>query len=192
MQEIEIELKNELNDEEYTYLKNTLFKEAQMKEQTNHYFETSDFQLKNASSALRIRFKKGSYVSTLKEPQSEGLLETHDELDNEGAKAWMNGHVSLGPNIRKQIEKLNISEKSIQYYGQLTTYRQEIQKDDCLLVLDHSIYHQQEDYELEIEAPSTQKAENMLQEILTTYQIERRRIESKIKRFFSAKQSDSQ
>lgn len=46
MQEIEIELKNELNDEEYTYLKNTLFKEAQMKEQTNHYFETSDFQLK--------------------------------------------------------------------------------------------------------------------------------------------------
>lgn len=65
-------------------------------------------------------------------------------------------------------------------------------KDDCLLVLDHSIYHQQEDYELEIEAPSTQKAENMLQEILTTYQIERRRIESKIKRFFSAKQSDSQ
>ena len=49
MQEIEIELKNELNDEEYTYLKNTLFKEEQMKEQTNQYFETSVFQLKNAS-----------------------------------------------------------------------------------------------------------------------------------------------
>lgn len=28
MQEMKLNLKNELNDEEYTYLKNTLFKEA--------------------------------------------------------------------------------------------------------------------------------------------------------------------
>ncbi|MFC0015278.1 MULTISPECIES: CYTH domain-containing protein [Allobacillus] len=191
MQEIEIELKNELNEKEYTYLKNTLFKDAKVKEQTNHYFETNDFQLKNTGSALRIRFKNGSYVSTLKEPQTEGLLETHDQLDDQVASSWMNGQVSLGPNIRRQIEQLNISEESIRYFGQLTTYRQEVEKDDCLLVLDHSIYHKQEDYELEIEAPSMQKAQSKLEEILTTYQIERRPIESKIKRFFSAKQSDS-
>lgn len=38
MQEIEIELKNELNDEEYTYLKNTLFKEAQMQRANESLF----------------------------------------------------------------------------------------------------------------------------------------------------------
>lgn len=186
MQEIEIELKNGLTTEEYTYLKNELFYDRTSKKQVNHYFETEDLRLREAGCALRIRLKNDQYVSTLKEPQEEGLLETHDQLDGSVAEAWMENEITLGPNIRKQLDRLGIQQGELKYFGSLTTYRLEKSMDDCLVVIDRSLYHKLEDYELEIEAGSTAAAQHMLDSILSTYQIEKRPISSKIKRFFKA------
>lgn len=52
----------------------------------NHYFETPDFSLKEAGSALRIRHKGETYTLTLKQPAEIGLLETHQVVTEDEAK----------------------------------------------------------------------------------------------------------
>ncbi|WP_212685903.1 CYTH domain-containing protein, partial [Salmonella enterica] len=79
-QEIEIEFKNLLTEEEYLKLLSNLPFPKYSQTQTNYYFETEDFSLKAHGSALRIREKNGNYTLTLKETHELGLLETHDAL----------------------------------------------------------------------------------------------------------------
>ena len=55
----------------------------------NHYFETPDFSLKEAGSALRIRHKGETYTLTLKQPAEIGLLETHQVVTEDEAKMMM-------------------------------------------------------------------------------------------------------
>lgn len=56
---IEIEFKNLLTKVEYEKLLNAFnVKDEQIICQTNHYFDTPDFTLKDLGSALRIREKK--------------------------------------------------------------------------------------------------------------------------------------
>lgn len=52
----------------------------------NHYFETPNFSLKEAGSALRIRHKGETYTLTLKQPAEVGLLETHQVVTENEAK----------------------------------------------------------------------------------------------------------
>ncbi len=72
-QEIEIEFKNIVTKEEFDTLCKSFSIEAFTK-QVNHYFETPDFSLKEAGSALRIRHKGATYTLTLKQPAEIGLL----------------------------------------------------------------------------------------------------------------------
>lgn len=185
MQEIEIEFKNLLTKHQYEQIRQDWIPNSQPKKQTNYYFETDEFYLKKHLMALRVREKGSKYVATLKQPSHEGLLETHDSLTAEEAKSWFNNHVNLKENIKSQLSHLNIDESHIKFMGSLTTFRLEKKVDGVVLVLDYSVYNGQEDYELEVEAPSYSQGEAFFHDILSQYTIKQAKAENKIQRFFN-------
>ncbi|MGJ9458788.1 CYTH domain-containing protein [Oceanobacillus sp. CF4.6] len=183
-QEIEIEYKNLLTKAEFERLLYSLPFPLSGIKQTNHYFETKDFLLKENGCALRIREKEGKYQLTLKEPHPEGLLETHDWLTDQEANSWLDGHIIPKENTEKQLLEKGIALKKLVYCGQLTTVRREIQYLDVLLVLDNSTYHDQEDFEFELEAKTRETGLQMFQHILSEHHIQNRETPNKIERFF--------
>ncbi|MFC3040569.1 CYTH domain-containing protein [Virgibacillus xinjiangensis] len=185
-QEIEIEYKNLLTKEEFQRLLTSLPFPDSGKIQTNHYFETTEFSLKQHGSALRIREKGGEYQLTLKEPHPDGLLETHDRLTRNEVDAWLNGDFIFKPNVGQQLEEKGILHEDLEYYGSLTTSRREIEHRGVLLVLDYSTYNGREDYELELEADSKELGTARFDELLTEHNLKRRKTPNKIQRFFDS------
>ncbi|WP_079480620.1 CYTH domain-containing protein [Halobacillus salinus] len=188
-QEIEIEFKNLLMEEEYNKVYQYLpFKSVELIEQTNYYFETEDLLLKQRGAALRIRKKNDQWTLTLKQPHEEGLLETHDSLTDQEANLWIQNQFVEKPGTSRQLNELGIAISDLNYLGSLTTRRKELEYNGSLVVLDHSLYYDQEDYELEVEAPSKQEGLTVIQEILEACNIPERETDNKIKRFYKAKQ----
>src|SRR5690625_5863964 len=109
-QEIEIEYKNLLTEDEFNLLLSTLPFSKECQVQKNYYFETNNFALRGKLSALRIREKKGSYQLTLKEPHPEGHLETHDFLTEKEALSWLHGNIIEKRHVFKQLENLRSEE----------------------------------------------------------------------------------
>jgi len=186
-QEIEIEFKNLLTKAEFNKLYIAFNMESVPEiQQVNHYFETKDFQLKQHGAALRIREKNGQYQSTLKQPQGEGLLETHDYLTEQEANSWLQGYITLGPEISKQLQDLGISATDLTYGGALETIRREQSYNDTIIVLDKSKYSDVIDYELELEAQSYAHGERVFSTILTENDIAKRKTPNKIQRFYDS------
>lgn len=185
-QEIEIEYKNLLTEKEFEQLLYHLpFPESGIW-QTNYYFETKNFSLKSKGAALRIREKNGKYVLTLKEPHSNGLLESHDALTEVEASRWIKGDFVAKSQVDKQLQSLGISLNDLVYCGKLETKRYETHYQGTLLVLDYSIYNGVFDYELEIEAHTKGDGLNMLKSILNDYGVTKKETPNKIKRFFTS------
>ncbi|WP_101843492.1 CYTH domain-containing protein [Halobacillus sp. Marseille-P3879] len=191
-QEIEIEFKNLLTEEEYLNLYNDLsFDSVELIEQTNYYFETDDFKLRQLGAALRIRRKKDSWTLTLKQPHPDGLLETHDVLNQEDVNQWMINRPVSAPYVQRQLRELGISLDELSYMGSLMTRRKERNYKNTTVVLDHSFYFEKSDYELELEAGSKETGLKVFRELLKEYHIPERKTDNKIKRFYNAKpQSD--
>lgn len=185
-QEIEIEYKNLLTEKEFKQLLNTFPFPDSGTWQTNYYFETKNFSLKEKGSALRIREKAGRFVLTLKEPHPDGLLETHDSLTDNEADSWINGAFIQKDHVGKQLELLGIKLNDLVYYGKLETKRYETNYLGTLLVLDYSTYNETSDYELEIEAKSREDGLNMFHSIIEDYGIMEKETPNKIKRFFTS------
>lgn len=186
-QEIEIEFKNLLTKEEFNTLVSAFGLENSFITQINHYFDTPDFQLKDAHSALRIREKNNSFTMTLKQPNEVGLLETHEKLSEEIANKIMHANHQLPNSIINQLESLNIQVDALEYFGSLTTNRAEIPYKDGLLVLDHSIYHGTEDFEVEYEVSDEVTGHTNFLDLLKEHHIEVKKTDNKIKRFFNKK-----
>ncbi|MEH7073741.1 CYTH domain-containing protein [Neobacillus drentensis] len=187
-QNIEIEFKNMLTKSEYeNLLKVFKIEEHQIFKQVNHYFDTPDFALKNQESALRIRKKDGYYEMTLKQPAPIGLLETNQHIsENEAQMAIEFGKLPPGI-ILNLIEESKIIYSTIEYFGSLTTKRVEFLYQNGLLVFDHSIYLNTEDYELEYEAQNYQDGEKVFLDILRQCNIPQRGTKNKILRFYNRK-----
>ncbi|MFD2130080.1 CYTH domain-containing protein [Pseudogracilibacillus auburnensis] len=183
-QEIEIEYKVLLTKVEFDRLAKNLPFPDQGVEQTNYYFDTKVMALKNVRCALRIRKKGNTYTLTLKEPHSDGILETHDTLTEKEFVSWINGTPIPKPNITKQLQQLQIDEANLVYLGALTTLRKTFMREEIEYVLDQSMYNGKTDYELEIEAPTHEKGLPAFQKILQAYKIKERKSVTKIERFF--------
>jgi uncharacterized protein YjbK len=190
-QEIEIEFKNLLTKEEFETLANT-FRIPSFTTQVNHYFETPSLSLKEKGAALRIRVKNGAHTLTLKQPAEVGLLETHQALTKEEAEKMIETGTVIQGGVAKMLDSLGIPVQEIQYLGQLTTERAEIQYQGGTLVLDHSMYFNVHDYELEYEVKEEQEGKQKFLELLQAYHIPVRHTENKIQRFFLEKQKHSQ
>lgn len=185
-QEIEIEYKNLLTEEEFNQLLAAFPFPKQGTWQTNYYFETRDFSLKEQGAALRIREKAGKYVLTVKEPHPDGLLESHDPLSKDEAASWISGNPIEKKQVGKQLDMLGIGLNDLVYYGKLETKRYETTYQGTLLVLDYSTYNGTADYELEIEARSKEDGINMLRSIIEYYGVTEKKTSNKIKRFFTS------
>ncbi|MCM3114273.1 CYTH domain-containing protein [Neobacillus sp. MER 74] len=187
-QNIEIEFKNILTKNEYERLlrffkvdKNQIFK------QENHYFDTPNFSLKSKETALRIRKKGLNYEMTLKQPATVGLLETNQTISEDDAQlAIRTGKLPTGI-IQRLIEESKVPYSTIEYFGSLITERVEFEYQQGLLVLDHSIYLDTEDYELEYEVENYQNGEKLFIELLEQFKIPTRLTENKIRRFYYRK-----
>jgi uncharacterized protein YjbK len=187
-QNIEIEFKNLLTKAEYERILVAFnITDNQIFTQENLYFDTADFALKNTKSALRIRKKGADYVMTLKQPRKIGLLETNQRLTSEEASAAIhNGRLPEG-HIKQLVEENNIPFAKIEYFGSLITNRAEIVYENGLLVLDHSIYLQQEDYEIEFEVEDYQEGLINFHALLNRFRIPERQTENKVQRFYNQK-----
>jgi uncharacterized protein YjbK len=187
-QNIEIEFKNLLTKAEYErILKAFNITENQIFTQENLYFDTVDFELKKNKSALRIRKKGTDYVMTLKQPREIGLLETNQKLTNEEASAAIHNGSLPGGQIKQLVEENNIPFAKIKYFGSLVTNRAEIVYENGLLVLDYSIYLQQEDYEMEYEVEDYQEGLKNFHALLNRFKIPERQTENKVRRFYNQK-----
>jgi uncharacterized protein YjbK len=187
-QNLEIEFKNMLTKAEYERI---LFEFNigldDIFTQENLYFDTPDFALKKAKCALRIRKKGTNYEMTLKTPLEIGLLETNQILTCEEADAALNHNCLPEGKIKQVIEESNISFANIIYFGSLTTNRTEFPYEEGLLVLDHSIYLLQEDYELEYEVKNYQEGKKNFHAFLKRFMIPERQTENKVRRFYNQK-----
>ncbi len=183
-QEIEIEYKTLLTKQEYISLLQGLPFPKDATSQTNYYFETKDFALKDRHCALRIRKKAGNFTLTLKEPHHEGILETHDQLSPSEFEQWITGHPIPKENVVRQLTAMDISITDLLYFGSLQTERREFIKRGVTYVLDKSIYNHVTDYELEIEAPSKLKGKKALENLLEQFPVTKQQSITKIERFF--------
>lgn len=187
-QEIEIEFKNIVTKEEFTQLLNEFsLDKHQFIIQQNHYFDTTNFSLKDQKSALRIRYKSDSYTLTLKQTIEEGILETHQLLSEDEAKGMFAGDPLIPGKVYDILKELGIKPNELNYLGMLETSRAEIDYLDGTLVFDHSCYFQKDDYEIEYEAMNYQQGQQDFLLFLQKYNIPVRETENKIRRFFKAK-----
>jgi uncharacterized protein YjbK len=185
---IEIEFKNLLTKVEYENLLKTFnVKEKDVVMQSNHYFDTPEFDLKNLGSALRIREKRNNLELTLKQPAAVGLLETTQHLSVNEFQAAIQLQIFPKGIVQERLEQLKIAFNKIVYFGSLTTKRAEFPYKVGLLVLDHSFYLKKEDYEIEYEVEDFQTGQLVFQELLKQYDIPIRKTQNKIARFYQQK-----
>lgn len=186
--EIEIEFKNLITEAEF----NLLVSHFKLSSQTffrqhNDYFDTQDFKLKQQHSALRIREKKASYQLTLKQPHSLGRMEIHQDLTpHEVENFFLKKQLNDG-DVKKRLQELGIPFKHLDHLGRLTTDRAEIKLDTGLVVLDHSFYLENEDFELEFEVEDYAQGKLAFEALLDQFQIPVRTTPNKIIRFYNLK-----
>ncbi|WP_312753882.1 CYTH domain-containing protein [Rummeliibacillus suwonensis] len=188
-QQLEIEFKNMLTQAEFTHLC-ICFKitDQHFHAQTNHYFDTQNFDLKKLQSGLRIREVQNRFECTLKEPATGiGLIETTDILSKSHVQSILDGHSVFHANeVSKRLQSLKIDPNDLRILGTLLTERAEIEYEGGLLVFDHSHYADTDDYELEYEVSNEKAGKAIFESFLTQYSIPRRPADKKVARFMSA------
>jgi uncharacterized protein YjbK len=187
-QEIEIEFKNILTRAEFEQLSRYFgVRKDDFTLQHNHYFDTPTFMLKSQGCALRIREKNGRQTLTLKQPHTEGLLETHQSLTKKEAEAAKSGNRLPDGEVIRVLQTMGVSVFSLTYLGTLSTERAEIVYENGTIMLDHSFYLGTEDYELEYESTDKNEGEKIFQTLLRDFNIPQRETKNKIRRFFEKK-----
>lgn len=187
-QEIEIEFKNLINEDEFNLLVSHFkITSDSFFRQHNDYFDTSDFKLKSQHTALRVREKKGFYQLTLKQPHTVGLLEIHQNLSAEEVKDFFLKRELAYGDVQNRLNELNIPVAHLQHLGRLTTDRAEIKHDTGLIVLDHSYYLDHEDFELEYEVSDYDPGKQAFETLLSQFHIPVRTTPNKIIRFYNLK-----
>lgn len=182
---IEIEYKTMLTQQEYlqlmTYYQLT---SSHLVTQTNLYFDTSDFQLKEKNMGLRIRYFDSDAEATLKIPQQVGLLEVTDDIElSEAKKAIETGRFpKSAQQIFNVLNKEGISCNLLGLIGRLVTKRAEIIIPEGKLALDENWYRNQHDFELELEVQDSGKKETDFLVLLKQFNIPYRPAKNKIVR----------
>ncbi|MGE6630997.1 CYTH domain-containing protein [Bacillus sp. NPDC077027] len=184
-QEIEIEFKQLLNLNEFERLKQHFhLKGEDFHTQTNYYFDTPHFDIKERFAALRIREKNGKWVLTLKEPNDVGLIETHQTLSS---VSHIECFTLPEGEVAERLKQWNIDTTQIVFFGTLVTSRAEKKIAEGLIVLDHSRYLKVEDYELEFEVSDAQKGQQAFEQLLKQFHIPARQTKNKVVRFYEEK-----
>ncbi|EPD52143.1 CYTH domain-containing protein [Paenisporosarcina sp. FSL H8-0542] len=183
----EIEFKNLLEKEEFHNLCREFgVSEHDFRMQTNTYFDTKDFQLRDAYMGFRLRVVGQRTELTLKAPgeNKHTMIETTRLLSaTEKDEILQNGFIM--PQSYSEFQSLP---EVLFAFGSLHTHRVEIPYQDGLLVLDRSDYLGKTDYEVEFEVNDYLSGQHSFNEMLSTYRIPIRKTPKKIARFMKAAQ----
>lgn len=182
MNHLEIEFKSLLTKDEFQTLL-PLFSKALGVRQTNHYFDTPDWSLRNNGASLRVRtFLHGTEL-TLKISQKIGNMEYNQDLTAKESQAIFTKKQFPKGEIAQLLTEKGIQLENLNLLGSLTTIRHEMQTDLGLLALDENHYFDITDYELELEVQKTDTKEQEFQQFLTHHGIDYKPSKSKIARF---------
>ena len=187
-QELEIEFKNVLTKEQYENLL-TKFQVTDeiIVRQTNHYFDTKDFHLKERFSGLRIRETKNRIVCTLKERTATNIhLETTDVITKEQADLMLSGTGFFADSVKTKLLQLEVPVEQLRVFGTLTTDRVELSYKGGTIVFDHSFYLNCDDYEVEYESDEEKLGQEIFEQFLKENNIQKLVADKKIARFMNA------
>lgn len=144
---IEYEKKLLLTRQEFDCLLDNAPKNHQIAIQTNYYFDTADLYYRSRNTTLRIREKNGKYTATIKQHHKE-QREKSTEISKQAYSAY-------------DVTPFQI--KNLVYQGKLITERRSWEPTEGVKVcLDINTYLMTQDYELEIEYTSEEKANQAL------------------------------
>lgn len=187
--EIEIEFKSMLTHTEYeALLRYYHVAEDQFVTQTNTYFDTVDFRLKQEGMGLRIRSFASAAEATLKVPQSVGLLEITDSLTITDAEEAISTKQfsAKATEVLTRLHTLSIQSSDLHMIGKLITKRSEFMIPEGKLALDESWYSGHHDFELELEVPDSTYGEAEFSQLLTRLGLTYRKTKNKIERAVNA------
>lgn len=192
--ELEIEFKSMLAQAEYEkMLRHYEITTEHFVQQTNLYFDTADFKLKQHGMGLRIRCFDTTAEATLKIPQAVGLLEVTDSLTLAEAEQVLkkNHFTSKATEIFTHLQMLNILPIDLHLIGKLTTKRAEFMIPEGKLVLDESWYTDHHDFELELEVPNASFELTDFKQLLSRFKLPYRKTQNKIVRAVTAQQEQN-
>jgi len=178
--EKEIEFKNLLTKQEFEFF--VTFFQIDQKDfhtQTNYYFDTQDNFFKDNGMGFRLRVLKNQNELTLKRPIEEHVMEENTvHVSNFEREDII--HKSTFPSI-PFLEQFNLVTPLL-CIGSLQTNRVEIPYKNGTLFLDHSIYSQTEDFEVEYESSDVKYGEKVFRDLLDSQSIPIRHTDKKIAR----------
>lgn len=168
MKNVEIEYKVMVSKENFYKLEGILDKtySPAYYNQTNFYYDDNRKLYENKLS-LRIRYieNQNMYISTLKIKNNDERIEIESILKEKDITL-------VDIETKDLLGKHNIDVNSLKEIAFLKTIRKEYKIDDTLLCLDYNQFYQNEDYEIECEADSMEKAKRTIDTILKLYNIE--------------------
>ena len=183
---LEIEYKTLLSKENFFRVSDYFqLKESDFFVQVNTYFDTSDLQLKQRNSGLRIRTLPNEAELTLKIPDQVGLLEITDSLTLQQAHQMIQSFVL--PEHSEVLHKLNeltINTTALHSIGELKTKRAQKKLPQGLLALDESWYNNIHDFELELEVEDAFQGKKAFEQLLDTLSLTQTSAPNKIQRMF--------
>jgi len=183
--QLEIEFKNLLTYEEFLRLCKTFsICDTDFHSQTNTYFDTHEFNLRDEKMGFRLRTLPSRNELTLKSPSTNehSMMETTELVTNEERDTILQqGYIDTS--LFKNFSHLPLRLYS---FGSLRTERAELPYKEGLLVFDHSHYMQQEDYEVEYEVEDVELGQKNFLDFLANHDIPTRQTDKKIARFMKA------
>ncbi|MFD1318608.1 CYTH domain-containing protein [Loigolactobacillus zhaoyuanensis] len=150
--------------------------------QTNLYFDTATYQLRQLGCGLRIRLFADHAEQTLKIPGNgdHDLWELTDALPLAIAHKQK---IQQPSQVSEQLRHYQITVDQLQLIGYAQTKRSQANLSDGLLVLDQTSYSDQTiDYEIELEVQNTTATAATFQNLLARQQIPQRTVINKVAR----------
>ncbi|MEK5146341.1 CYTH domain-containing protein [Psychrobacillus sp. FSL K6-4615] len=178
--EKEIEFKNLLTKQEFEcFVSFFQIGQKDFHTQTNYYFDTQNNFFKDNRMGFRLRVLKNKNELTLKRPIEEHVMEENTvEVSDFERDAIINQ--STFPSI-PFLQQFNLATPLL-CIGSLQTNRVEMSYKNGNLFLDHSIYSQTEDYEVEYESSDVKYGKKVFLELLEAHSIPIRPTDKKIAR----------
>lgn len=183
--QIEIEFKNLLTQEEFERICQTFsIRNTDFHSQTNTYFDTTNFDLRDAKMGFRLRVMAERNELTLKTSSTDVFtsMETTELVTNK----IRDNILQQGFIDTKQFHAFSHLPTRLNSFGSLRTERAELAYQGGLLVFDHSHYMQQDDYEVEYEVEDVDLGRKNFTELLAKHDIPMRLTDKKIARFMKA------
>ncbi|MGT2928908.1 CYTH domain-containing protein [Streptococcus dentasini] len=184
MNHLEIEYKTMLNKAEFQRME-ALFSHILPITQTNYYFDTDNFTMRQKRLSLRIRTFDKRAEMTLKIPEPVGTLEHNLDLSREQARTIIESCDFPDNAIKDLLIQHGINCGQLKNLGHLTTIRREKETPIGLMALDKNNYSGRIDYELELEVKEAQQGKADFETFLAEHGIDLKYAKSKVARFCS-------